>query len=122
MKVVAKEANRSIRRIDIAPQLGVTLARTESQARRTFQASQLRHHLQSLRKSTLKDQTLSDFGANNLIGTPAQVIDRIGDYQDAGATHLARDIPAPPLPAAQRRRAWGGAPPGPEHRHLTTAT
>ncbi len=89
MKVVAKEANRSIRRIDIAPQLGVTLARTESQARRTFQASQLRHHLQSLRKSTLKDQTLSDFGANNLIGTPAQVIDRIGDYQDAGATHLA---------------------------------
>ena len=89
MEAVAKKANRSIRRIDIAPQLGVTLARTESQARRTFQASQLRHHLQSLAKSTLKDQTLSDIGASNLIGTPAQVIDRIGVYQRAGVTHLA---------------------------------
>ena len=89
MKQAAKQAGRSIRGIDIAPQLGVTIAKTESQARRTFLSSQLWHHLKSLRKSTLKDQTLSDIGANNLVGSPEQVIDRIGAYQEAGVTHLA---------------------------------
>ncbi len=89
MRAAAKRAGRSLRGIDIAPQLGVTLAKTESRARRTFQSSQLYHHLQSLAKSTLKDQTLADIGANNLIGSPAQVVDRIGSYQEAGVTHLA---------------------------------
>ena len=89
MRQVAKRAGRALRSIDIAPQLGVTIAKTESQARRTFRASQLWHHLQSLRKSTLKDQSLSDIASNNLVGTPQQVIDRIGVYQDAGVTHLA---------------------------------
>jgi probable F420-dependent oxidoreductase len=89
MRQVAKRAGRSLRSIDIAPQLGVTIAKTESQARKTFQASQLWHHLQSLRKSTLKDQSLSDIASNNLVGTPQQVIDRIGVYQDAGVNHLA---------------------------------
>ena len=89
MRAAARRAGRSLQNIDIAPQLGVTLAKTESQARRTFQASQLYHHLQSLAKSTLKDQTLADIGANNLIGSPAQVVDRIGIYQEAGVTHLA---------------------------------
>ncbi len=89
MRQVAKRTGRSLRSIDIAPQLGVTIAKTESQARKTFQASQLWHHLQSLRKSTLKEQTLSDITTNNLVGTPQQVIDRIGAYQEAGVTHLA---------------------------------
>ncbi|MFQ5912124.1 MAG: LLM class flavin-dependent oxidoreductase [Nitrospinota bacterium] len=89
MARAAKRAGRSFRRIDIAPQLGVTLAKTEPQARRTFLASQLWHHLQSLRKSTLKDQRLADIGANNLVGTAEQVIDRIGVYREAGVTHLA---------------------------------
>lgn len=89
MKATAKKAGRSFRSIDIAPQLGVTLAKTESQARRIFLASQLYHHLRSLANSTLKEQTLTDVGKNNLIGSPAQVIDRIGAYQEAGVTHLA---------------------------------
>jgi probable F420-dependent oxidoreductase len=89
MRQVAKRAGRSLRNVDIAPQLGVTVAKSESQARRTFQASQLWHHLQSLRKSTLKDQSLSDIASNNLVGTPQQIIDRIGVYQEAGVTHLA---------------------------------
>lgn len=89
MGEAAGEAGRSLRQIDVAPQLGVALGKTESQARRTFLSSQLWHHLQSLRKSTLKGQSLSDIGANNLVGTPQQVIDRIGAYQEAGVTHLA---------------------------------
>jgi probable F420-dependent oxidoreductase len=89
MRQAAKRAGRSLRSIDIAPQLGVTVAKTESQARRTFLSSQLWHHLQSLRKSTLKDQSLSDVASNNLVGTPQQVIDRIGQYQRVGVNHLA---------------------------------
>jgi alkanesulfonate monooxygenase SsuD/methylene tetrahydromethanopterin reductase-like flavin-dependent oxidoreductase (luciferase family) len=45
-------------------------------------------HLTSLRKSTLKEQGAISHEDINLIGTPAEVIDKALGYRDAGVTHL----------------------------------
>jgi alkanesulfonate monooxygenase SsuD/methylene tetrahydromethanopterin reductase-like flavin-dependent oxidoreductase (luciferase family) len=45
-------------------------------------------HLASLRKSTLKDQGDIKMEDSNLVGTPAEVVDRCNALREAGVTHL----------------------------------
>ena len=53
-----------------------------------FRGSQLFQHLESLKKSTLREQT-GGFDSRNLIGSPAVISERIRTYQRVGVTTFA---------------------------------
>lgn len=73
---------------EVAPQMGLSLGESEKQAWDRFSASQLFVHKKSLAQSTLRDQQDS-VHERNLIGTPAQIIDRVNQYRDAGVNTFA---------------------------------
>ena len=84
----AEKAGRDGSRIDIAPQFAVSIGRTREEAERRFRASQLFKHLESLKRTTLREQT-GGFEQRNLIGSPEEISERIRVYQEAGVTTLA---------------------------------
>lgn len=86
IKKYCDEFGRSFEEIDIAPQMAVSVGETFEKALSKFENSQLFHHFESLKKSTLKDQETSDWSTRNLIGTPDQICSRINEYVEAGVT------------------------------------
>jgi len=81
----AAAAGRNGAAIDIAPQFAVSIGRTRDEADRRFRGSQLFKHLESLKKSTLREQT-GGFEQRNLIGSPEEISERIRVYERAGVT------------------------------------
>jgi len=81
----AAKAGRDGGAIDIAPQFACSIGRTHDDAVKRFHASQLYKHLESLKKSTLREQT-GGFEQRNLIGSPEEICERIRVYQQAGVT------------------------------------
>ncbi len=81
----AATAGRDGAAIDIAPQFAVSIGRTRDDADRRFRGSQLFKHLESLKKSTLREQT-GGFEQRNLIGSPEEISERIRVYERAGVT------------------------------------
>jgi alkanesulfonate monooxygenase SsuD/methylene tetrahydromethanopterin reductase-like flavin-dependent oxidoreductase (luciferase family) len=81
----AAAAGRDGAAIDVAPQFAVSIGRTHEEAVARFRASQLFKHLESLKKSTLREQT-GGFDSRNLIGSPAEISERIRTYERAGVT------------------------------------
>ena len=81
----AAAAGRDGAAIDIAPQFAVSIGRTREEADRRFRGSQLFKHLESLKKSTLREQT-GGFEQRNLIGSPEEISERIRLYERAGVT------------------------------------
>jgi probable F420-dependent oxidoreductase len=84
----AAAAGRDGAAIDIAPQFAVSIGRTHEEAIRRFETSQLFKHLESLKGSTLREQT-GGFEQRNLIGSPEEISARIRAYERAGATTMA---------------------------------
>ncbi len=84
----AAAAGRDGSAIDIAPQFAVSIGRTREEADRRFKGSQLFKHLESLKKSTLREQT-GGFEQRNLIGSPEEICERVRVYQRAGVTTLS---------------------------------
>jgi probable F420-dependent oxidoreductase len=84
----AERAGRDPSAIEIAPQFAVSIGRTREEAVTRFQGSQLYKHLQSLKTSTLRDQQGGGFEDRNLIGSPAEICERIEAYRKAGVTSL----------------------------------
>jgi probable F420-dependent oxidoreductase len=81
----AAKAGRDGTKLDIAPQFAVSIGRTHEEAIHRFHASQLYKHLESLKTSTFREQT-GGFEQRNLIGSPAEICERIRIYQRAGVT------------------------------------
>lgn len=86
VQLAAVKAGRDAGAIDIAPQFACSIGRTHEEAVRRFHASQLYKHLESLKRSTLRDQQTGGFEQRNLIGSPAEICERIRLYQQAGVT------------------------------------
>jgi probable F420-dependent oxidoreductase len=84
----AAKAGRDGARVDIAPQFAVSIGRTHDDAVTRFHASQLYKHLESLKRSTLREQT-GGFEQRNLIGSPEEISERIRVYVEAGVTTLS---------------------------------
>lgn len=85
----AAAAGRSDDDFEVAPQLVLCLGRDPDAAMEKFTRSQAHEHLVSLRASTLKGIDMAGYAEQNLIGSPAQVVERIERLRDAGATQLA---------------------------------
>ena len=81
---------RKIKDFDIAPQYSLRLDDSKKSAIEYFKNSQGYQHILSLKDSTFKDQDIEGTLLEvNLIGTPQEVIDKIGQLKDAGVTHCA---------------------------------
>ena len=85
----AARAGRDGGAIDIAPQFACSIGRTHEDAVQRFRASQLYKHLESLKRSTLRDQQAGGFEQRNLIGSPEEICERVRAYAAAGATTFA---------------------------------
>jgi probable F420-dependent oxidoreductase len=82
----AAKAGRDGSVIDIAPQFACSIGRTHEEAVGRFHGSQLYKHLESLKRSTLREQQTGGFEHRALIGSPAEICERIRVYQEAGVT------------------------------------
>jgi probable F420-dependent oxidoreductase len=74
--------------IAVAPQFVAHLGKTSEAAVARFRQSQMRNHLISLRKSTLKNQAALAMEDVNLIGSVEQVIERACRLKEAGVNHF----------------------------------
>ena len=88
VREVAHAAGRDPDAIEIAPQLALHIARTHEEAVKSFETTQMCKHLNSLRKSTLKDQGAATHAESNIIGSVDECIERSMAYREAGADHL----------------------------------
>jgi probable F420-dependent oxidoreductase len=82
----AAKVGRDGAAIDIAPQFACSIGRTHEEAVRRFQSSQLYKHLESLKRSTLREQQAGGFEQRNLIGSPEEICERIRAYKRVGVT------------------------------------
>jgi len=88
LKTFAKEYGQEFSKIDIAPQLGVCIAKTHDEAIKKYQNSQLFAHDLSLKDSTLKHQDVENLEERDLIGTVDEIIGKIEAYRAVGIEHL----------------------------------
>ncbi|MFL6128957.1 MAG: TIGR03619 family F420-dependent LLM class oxidoreductase [Mycobacteriales bacterium] len=90
IRLTAERAGRPLPAgFEVALQVGVSVAATRAQAWEKFRRSQLHAHLLSLSRTTLRDQGTADLADRNLVGTPAEVAERIAEYREAGVDTLA---------------------------------
>lgn len=78
--------DRDYTQLDIAPQLSISIGKTHDDAVENFKNSQLFKHMESLKKSTLKDQDTSLVSQRNLVGGPDELAEQIQKYIDSGVT------------------------------------
>ena len=88
LRTMAEQAGRDPKTIEVCPQFIVHVGKTRQAAVERFRQSQMNKHLISLSKSTLKDQGTATHEDINLIGTPAELIDKASAFREAGVTHL----------------------------------
>ena len=88
LKEHAERVGRDWREVEVAPQWIVRVESDRKRALQAFETSQMYKHLVSLRKSTLKDQGDIRMEDSNLVGTPAEIIDKANALREAGVTHL----------------------------------
>lgn len=84
----ARAAGRDPDRLEIAPQLTVCVGKTYEDAMSRFRASQMYKHLESLKKSTLKNQD-SNYEDRSLIGSPDQILEKVSQYRNDGVTTIS---------------------------------
>jgi len=88
LRTMAEQAGRDPKTIEVCPQFIVHVGKTRRAAVERFRQSQMNKHLISLSKSTLKDQGTATHEDINLIGTPAELVDKANAFREAGVTHL----------------------------------
>ncbi len=88
MREMADDAGRDPKGIEVAPQFVVHVGKTHAAAIESFRQSQMNKHLVSLQKSTLKGQGPLTHEEINLIGTPAEIVDKAIAFREAGVTHF----------------------------------
>ena len=88
LREMAEKAGRDPKTIEVCPQFVVHVGKTHAAAIETFRQSQMNKHLVSLSKSTLKGQGTATHEDINLIGTPAEIVDKANNLREAGVTHL----------------------------------
>ena len=87
MREMAEKAGRDPKSIEVAPQLVVHIGKTREAARERYRKSQMHKHLTSLQKSTLKEQKATSEDIN-LIGSPAECIEKAMAFRKAGVDHF----------------------------------
>ncbi|MBT5898702.1 MAG: TIGR03619 family F420-dependent LLM class oxidoreductase, partial [Rhodospirillaceae bacterium] len=79
---------RDFSEIEVAPQYIALVDHDHDRAVERFSRSQMHKHLVSLTRSTLKEQAGISMVDANLVGTPAEVVEKCLALKAAGVTHL----------------------------------
>jgi probable F420-dependent oxidoreductase len=77
---------RNFHELDIAPQIGVCIAKTHEEAVAKYERSQMYRHSLTLGKSTMKGKNASNYLDRNLIGSVDEVKSIIEQFRNAGVT------------------------------------
>jgi probable F420-dependent oxidoreductase len=85
LRRLTAEAGRDPKDVEAAVQFTVNLGRTPEEAARRYRATGMVQHRQSLAHSG-RDPALAE--ANNLIGSPASLLDKLAFLDEAGVDHL----------------------------------
>jgi probable F420-dependent oxidoreductase len=85
LRRLTAEAGRNAKDVEAAVQFTVMLGRTPDEARARYRKTGMVQHRQSLAHSG-RDPALAE--ANNLIGSPAEVLDKLAWLAGAGVDHL----------------------------------
>jgi probable F420-dependent oxidoreductase len=88
LRELAAGAGRDPKRLQVAPQFICHVGLKHDAAVARFRQSQMHTHLMSLASSTLKEQGKLSHEEINLIGEPAEIIEKAHRARAAGATHL----------------------------------
>lgn len=80
----AAELGRDAERIEVAPQFSVTLGKTPEEAQKRYMASGLVAHRVSL---AYTGRDLSQQVTANLVGSPEQLIEKVGKLREIGVQH-----------------------------------
>lgn len=96
---LAAESGRDVSAIDIAPQYVCSIATSHDRAVERFRSSRFYVHLRTLSQSTLRGQDMDLLEQNNLVGTPAELQERIGFLEEHGVTSLGATVFAAETPA-----------------------
>lgn len=89
IRSIAEAAGRELpASFDVAPQFSVALGSDTDDALARFEKTQLFAHMQSLSKSTLKNQQGS-WASRNLVGSAEQMLDQVRGYAAAGVTTMS---------------------------------
>jgi probable F420-dependent oxidoreductase len=83
------EIGRDPAEIAIAPQLFTGIGRTHEAGVAQFTRGRLYVHLQTLAASTLRGQDLSRLVADNLVGSPAEIVDKVQRLKALGVSMIA---------------------------------
>jgi alkanesulfonate monooxygenase SsuD/methylene tetrahydromethanopterin reductase-like flavin-dependent oxidoreductase (luciferase family) len=89
IRAAADDVGRDVSHLEVALQVGVSIAPTRDEAIDRFLASPLYRHLVSLRGSTLRGLAVESFAQRNLLGAPEEIRQQVEAYRAAGVTHLA---------------------------------
>lgn len=81
-------AGRSTNDVVACLQSWVSIGKTEEEATRRLAASQHFQRLRALHPDTSPSQLEEEFRANNLLGTPVQIRDKLSNYKRAGVDHM----------------------------------
>lgn len=88
LRELCEAEGRDFAKIEVAPQYAALVDHDHARAHERFEHSQMHKHLQSLTRSTLKEQAGISMAEPNLIGTPAEVVEKALALKAAGVTHL----------------------------------
>ncbi len=88
LRQLCTNAGRDFSEIAIAPQYIALVDHNHDRAVARFTSSQMHKHLVSLTQSTLKEQAGVSMVDANLVGTPAEVVEKARALKAAGVTHL----------------------------------
>jgi len=88
LRGLCEARGRDFSEIAVAPQYIALVDTDHDRAVERFSRSQMHKHLVSLTQSTLKEQAGSSMIDTNLIGTPAEVVEKCLALKAAGVTHL----------------------------------
>ena len=85
LRRLTAEAGRNPKDVEAAVQLTVMLGRTREEAAAQYQQTGMVHHRKSL-AHTGRDPALAE--ANNLIGSPASILEQLAFLRNAGVDHI----------------------------------
>lgn len=88
LRTMTEAAGRDFSKMQIAPQYVVHLGKNHDKAVARYRESQMFKHFESLKKSTLKQQSSTKSEDINLVGSFETVIERAQSFRDAGVTHF----------------------------------
>lgn len=89
IKMYCEKMEQLDKKVEIAPQITCSIAKTHEAAVKKYEKSQIYVHKMSLKQSTFRNQDVEAYERRILVGAPYEICERVQEYIDAGVTTFA---------------------------------